>query len=111
MEHDSERFNIPSSADPLIAGLRELAWVEKLILFGSRAFGDHDDRSDIDLAVVGHVSRWEWRRTLEWAYHAPTLYWVSLVHWNSSPAALKERILHSGVTIYDKEAAGQPLQS
>ncbi len=32
--------------------LRDLPFIEKIVLFGSRARGDNKPRSDIDLAIV-----------------------------------------------------------
>lgn len=98
--------NIPKTVEPLICEFQELPFVERIILFGSRAFGDHDDRSDVDLALLGAISRQQWTRLRERAYHYKTLYWVSIVHWNRNPPALQRRILETGVTIYDKKAAG-----
>jgi predicted nucleotidyltransferase len=98
--------NIPKTVVPLIYEFQELSFVERIILFGSRAFGDHDDRSDIDLALLGAISRKQWTHLRERAYHYNTLYWVSIVHWNRNPPALQRRILETGVIIFDKKAAG-----
>jgi predicted nucleotidyltransferase len=96
--------NIPKTVEPLILEFQKLPFIEKMILFGSRAFGDHDERSDIDLALVGEISRPQWAHLRDRTYHYRTLYWVSIVHWNRNPPVLQRRILETGVTIYDQEA-------
>jgi hypothetical protein len=48
--------NISKTVEPLLYEFQALPFVEKIILFGSRAFGDHEDRSDIDLALMGVIS-------------------------------------------------------
>lgn len=44
------------SHDPVLKYLidkaKENHWIHKLILFGSRARGDHHERSDYDIAVM-----------------------------------------------------------
>lgn len=62
-----------------IAALAEKYQAEKIILFGSRARGDNQERSDIDLAVYGilqenHASFWADIDEL------PTLLKFDLVH-------------------------------
>jgi predicted nucleotidyltransferase len=101
--------NIPKTVEPLIGEFQKLAFVEMIILFGSRAFGDHEERSDIDIALLGKISRQQWVRLRERAYQYRTLYWVSIVHWDRNPQALQRRILETGVIIYDKKATGQSL--
>jgi predicted nucleotidyltransferase len=97
--------NIPKTVEPLIREFQALPFVERMVLFGSRAFGDHDERSDVDLALLGLISRRQWIHLRERTYRYRTLYWVSIVHWNSNPPALQRRILETGVIIYDKKAA------
>jgi uncharacterized protein len=96
--------NIPKTVEPLIGEFKGLIFVEMIILFGSRAFGDHEERSDIDIALLGEISRTQWARLRERAYQYRTLYWVSIVHWDRNPQLLRDRILETGVIIYDKKA-------
>lgn len=93
--------NIPSSVIRFLARITTGYPIESLILFGSRAFGDHEDRSDIDIAVCGpEITRLDWARLRAAAYEANTLYWVSLVHYDKSPPFLQARIKETGVEIY-----------
>jgi hypothetical protein len=85
--------NIPKTVEPLIYEFQALQFVEKIVLFGSRAFGDHDNRSDIDLALMGVISTRQWTWIRERAYHHRTLFWVSVVHWDRNPPALQSRVL------------------
>ena len=99
--HLTEHTNIPDSALRFLEGLIRDERIEKLILFGSRAFGDHEDRSDIDIAVCGAmIDRLQWARIKDAAFHAKSLYWISLVHFDSNPTTLQRRILETGTVIY-----------
>lgn len=47
------RYNIPDRVLKDIILFAKKRHIEKVILFGSRARGDHAERSDIDIAVYG----------------------------------------------------------
>ncbi len=84
--------------------------VERVRLFGSRARGDHDAGSDVDLAVdAPEVSRSDRVRLALDADEAPTLYPFDLVRTDEAPAALRARIDAEGVPLYvrDHAAAAQ----
>lgn len=100
--------NVPESAWACLQQLADAPEIQRLILFGSRACDDHEQRSDIDIAVCAPgLPRTEWARMREAAYTARCLYWISLVHFDRNPPSLKERILSTGVVIYDEaEASG-----
>lgn len=74
----------------------------KVVLFGSRARGDHQERSDIDIAVYGmpESNQTAFRDALD---ALPTLldFDVVFVNENTSPALIAN-ILKDGVTIMDK---------
>lgn len=73
---------------------------ERVVLYGSRARGDHTERSDIDLAVFGldPALAGRFRLALD---DLPTLlsFDVVCVDANTSPALLKN-IEKEGVTLY-----------
>lgn len=93
--------NIPESAWRFLMRLTRTQSIDSLILFGSRAFGDHDDRSDVDVAVCGEsITRLELARMKDAASVADSLYWISLVHLERNPPALRKRITETGVSIY-----------
>lgn len=87
---------------PLVELARSLS-VPRLVLFGSRARGDHRERSDIDLAVFGldRVRAGRLRLALE---ELPTLLEFDLVcvDAHTSPALLAN-IEREGVTLYASE--------
>jgi predicted nucleotidyltransferase len=83
--------------------IASLAFVDRVVLFGSRARGDHHDRSDIDLAVfcVG-ASTDNWREVKNCLREGriDTLLDVDCVRFDDAPPALKERILEEGKVLY-----------
>ena len=78
--------------------------VEGLIIFGSRAIGDFEPYSDLDLAVdAPNIFRLEWLKLKEYAtYDLRTLIKISLVHYSTNPNKLKERIVKNGIVIYGR---------
>lgn len=87
---------------PQLAALAQKYGAQKLVLFGSRARGDHGPTSDIDLAVYGMP---EARRSLFWweAEELPTLLKFDLVHVTPDlDPALLDNIQRDGVTLYEQ---------
>lgn len=77
-----------------------------MILFGSRAFGDHGERSDIDIAISGAKLTFDdWAFIKDTTYHARSLYWISVVNLERNPEKLRQRVLETGVKIYEKKTA------
>lgn len=93
-------IHIPSDLLPQLADLACTAGAEQLVLFGSRARGDHKPTSDIDLAVFG-LSPVEAGRLQLALEDLPTLLSFDLVcvGEDTSPALL-ENIDREGVTLY-----------
>ena len=95
---------IPPSALRVIEILAAHPGVERMRLFGSRARGDHDAYSDVDLAIdapaLGHHDRV--RLALD-ADEARTLYPVDLVWRDEAPAALRAQIDAEGVSLHVRE--------
>lgn len=86
-----------------LADLARQHQARRLVLFGSRARGDHHPRSDVDLAVYGMPPA---RRAAFWlaAEELPTLLKLDIVHISPDmePAFLKN-IEKDGVTLYAAE--------
>ena len=85
--------------------ISRLPFVDKIVLFGSRARGDHHDRSDIDLAVFcDQASDEEWQQVLDCLREdrIDTLLKVDCVRFERSNAALKEHIMIEGKVLYEK---------
>ena len=78
--------------------------VEKVVLFGSRARGDHTPRSDYDLAVYGELQPNEivlLRSSLR--EDLPTLHKIDAVFMqNQTDEAFIKNIEKEGILIYDK---------
>lgn len=93
----------PLSVQSVIDELVDIYPIEKLVLFGSRAVGDFDPRSDFDIAVFApELCKKKFSKLRLDAAESRTLYWVSLVHFESNPPALQERIVSQGVVIYER---------
>ena len=74
--------------------------MRRVILFGSRARGDHRDRSDVDLALdAPGLPRPDWLRLRIDADEARTLYGVDLVRLDQIPDRLRQRIETEGVDV------------
>lgn len=85
-----------------------LPFVDRVVLFGSRARGDHHDRSDIDLAVFcAGADADDWREVKNCLREGriDTLLKVDCVRFDDSTAALREQILREGRTLYDRSNA------
>jgi predicted nucleotidyltransferase len=87
----------------MIAGVPQ---VERLILFGSRALGDHDERSDLDVAVSApDLDRAGLAALRDKLNRFRTLYKISLTPIESMPPRLRDRVLAQGVVLYERQEA------
>ncbi|HEX6141355.1 MAG TPA: nucleotidyltransferase domain-containing protein [Geminicoccaceae bacterium] len=87
----------------IVDRLRELPVVERCILFGSRARGDHDRRADIDLAIAcPAASPAEWARIWSMVDDAPTLLAIDLVRLEEASEPLRLEIEREGRTLYER---------
>ncbi len=77
--------------------------VEKVILFGSRARGDFDATSDIDLAVSCPTADYDEWRMIRMMRETPlTLRKVDVVRYHTAPLPLKEAIDTEGVLLFER---------
>ena len=86
-----------------LADLARQHQAQRLVLFGSRARGDHHPRSDIDLAVYGMPPS---QRSAFWleADELPTLLKLDIVHVSPDmEAAFLKNIEKDGVILYVAE--------
>ena len=91
--------------DRLIAQLRQFPEVRRIYLYGSRARGDADPRSDIDLAVsCPRATPEAWLRIHAAAEDAQTLLLIDLVRLEEVSDPLRTRILTEGRILYDRQA-------
>lgn len=77
--------------------------IEKVLLFGSRARGDHQERADIDLAIVcPTISENEWIYLREAIEEIPTLLEFDVVRFDTASKALQDVILRERKIIYER---------
>jgi nucleotidyltransferase substrate binding protein (TIGR01987 family) len=83
--------------------LKQLPFIDKIILYGSRARGDFRERSDIDLAIVCPAATKEhWLEVLDIISNADTLLKIDCVQFDklTETSSLKKAINTEGVTLY-----------
>ena len=90
--------------------LRSLPFVEAIILYGSRARGDNQERSDIDLAIVcPKASDDDWRLVREIINNADTLLTIDCVRLdNLSDLKLKSEIEKNKVVLFERKKNSYP---
>ena len=94
---------IPNAIRRLVARLGTEPSVRRVILFGSRARGTAQPRSDVDLAVEAPTaSTRDWLRLADMAEEADTLLSIDLVRLDEAPLELRERIFAEGQALYER---------
>lgn len=86
-----------------IKDLSRLNFVEEILLYGSRARGDHEERSDIDIAIrCSMANDKEWLTTLDIVDEADTLLKIDCLRLESlkEGSDLKKNILSEGIYLY-----------
>ena len=79
--------------------------IKKILLFGSRARGDHHERSDFDFAIYApKLSDADWSRfCLDFVDNVPTLCGVDLVRMDDPlEADFRKKIETEGVLFYGR---------
>jgi predicted nucleotidyltransferase len=80
--------------------IKNLPFVEKVILFGSRARGTQLSRSDIDLAILcPTATQNQWHQILDIVEKADTLLLIDCLNFDTIDHEFKERILTDGVIL------------
>jgi len=89
--------------EQIIRAFAAQSGVQKIILFGSRAREEAEERSDIDIAIVApEVSEREWLDIYFLKEDLDTLLPIDLVRLEEAPPALKNRILKEGVVLFER---------
>lgn len=86
--------------------LTRLPYIEKIILYGSRARGDARERSDIDLAIVApQALTSDWLVVVDILDDADTLLKIDGIRYDALPinSALKKAIDIEGVVLHDSK--------
>lgn len=98
--------HLPESARAALDMLAGVPQIERMILFGSRAIGDHDERSDLDVAVSApDLDRASLAALRDKLRRFRTLYKISLTPIESMPPHLRDRVLAQGVVLYERQEA------
>ena len=85
--------------------LKSLPFVNEIWLFGSRARGDNDERSDIDIAIIcPNITDQEWLEVMSIIENADTLLKIDCVRFESTKISseLYKKILKEKKIIYVK---------
>jgi predicted nucleotidyltransferase len=104
MRHDTVRPEKNKPLEPLIiATIVKHIKPQRIILFGSRARGDAQERADYDIAIDGEnltpVQLAQIRADLE---TLPTLLSIDVVWMNRVTDKLRRRILDEGKVLYER---------
>ena len=98
---------MPPIAQKILADLEKaqlLSKVNRIILFGSRARGDEDSRSDIDLAFdCPDITTANWLAILDTLDECATLLKIDAINYNEASVDLRRNINHEGVVIYEHD--------
>ncbi|MFI4919374.1 MAG: HI0074 family nucleotidyltransferase substrate-binding subunit [Legionellales bacterium] len=94
--------------------LAALTFIEKIILYGSRARGDNKARSDIDLAIEcsNPIKNEEWQQIITIIDNADTLLKIDCIKYNDLAPnnPLKQAIDKDGKIIYIKETMNHKIK-
>jgi predicted nucleotidyltransferase len=102
MDSGQER-RIPRVVERLVRRLASFPHVRRVVLFGSRARGGHDDRSDVDLAVeVPSAGAREWDELGGIVEETETLLDIDLVRLDRASDELRSRIEREGEVMYER---------
>ena len=89
--------------DRVVAILKGCPEVRRVILFGSRAIGDWDERSDIDIAVSAPgIDFRRWAVIAAEVDEAPTLLRIDLVWLEDASEAFALEIGRTGRVIFER---------
>lgn len=96
-------YGIPKTVQTVIEALVAELVPQRVILFGSRARGDHRENSDFDIAIEGKTCTDEqWRMTLAKIADSPfTLFPLDVVEVETLSSEYRKNIEKEGVTLYE----------
>jgi predicted nucleotidyltransferase len=97
---------LPDSVRATLQLLVFVPEVRAIILFGSRAVGDHDEKSDFDIAVSAPaLARRDFSKLRDAIAHSRTLYKISVSLLETMPERLRARVTSQGLTVYERKEA------
>ncbi len=96
------------SSYKFIENLKSLSFIDEIWLFGSRARGDHQERSDIDLAILCPLAtESDWLNVMEIIEDADTLLKIDCLRCDPSliSPSLYQNILKERRVLYVKNSS------
>lgn len=87
--------------------LAQLPFVQRIVLYGSRARGEERDRSDIDIAISAPTAdRDDWQKVVDTVEDADTLLVIDCVRLDDLPPGdrLRRSIEADGVVLYQRSS-------
>ena len=95
--------HLPASASAALDLIKAVPAVRRIVLFGSRAVGDEEERSDIDLAISAPgLDAPDVARLRDAVSTTRTLYRISVTRIEDMPVSLRSRVLAQGRTVYER---------
>ncbi len=90
----------------LAEDISKLPFVDRIVLFGSRARGDALDRADIDIAVeCPRATDYDWLKVLDVVDDAQTLLKIDCIRYDKLPDRndLKQAIQKEAVCLFERK--------
>lgn len=99
---------MPRFVETLISKAKTELGVEKIVLFGSRARGDHSPRSDYDFCFYNNPAEmWtseQWARfVIDFDENKETLCSIDFVNASESNPTLIDEIERTGIILYERK--------
>ncbi len=89
--------------DQIVDALKNLPFVKRIILFGSRARGDHGQKSDFDISIdCPQATPDDWLKIIQITEKIPTLLKIQVINFNTTSRELRSRILEEGKILYEE---------
>lgn len=95
-----------SKLDQIVNLITDTIVCDSIVLFGSRARGDFNDRSDYDIAVKG-ISELGYAKALDAIENNQiTLLKIDFLRYDDLPESYKNSVDQEGVVLYEKPRFG-----
>ena len=87
----------------LVDHLSRFPVIESVRLYGSRARGDADEKSDFDIAIAApNADRAQWQAILDSIDAVETLLDINIVRLEETGGDFRERVVKEGKVLYER---------